>query len=128
MESELKNDFNDYIVFLTNKKLVPIEMPAYMLADTNLKFLIRGFSSKIGGNYAIVSTYKLKKEARDSDHYELLLIKTIRHEIGHLLGLHHCFDDSCLMKSGYESEIFLSTDYYLCHNCRNMIEAQFIKN
>lgn len=114
-------DINDYIVFITNKKLVPIEMPAYMLADTNLKFLIRGFSSKIGGNYAIISTYKLKNEARDADHYELLLIKTIRHEIGHLLGLHHCENDTCLMKSGYDSKIFQDTDYYLCKECRNML-------
>ncbi|MCG8309779.1 MAG: matrixin family metalloprotease [Cytophagales bacterium] len=111
-------------IFITDKKLSIIELPINKDASYDLKYLIRGLTSSISGNFGIVSTYKLKMESVDNVHFQNLLVKTMRHEIGHLLGLHHCRNDNCLMKSGYDPLIFQNIDYYLCNKCRTMLVSR----
>lgn len=124
-----KNTITDSIkfIFITDKKLSILELPKNEFFD-ELKYLIRGLTSSIPGEFGIISTYKLKKESTDNLHFQNLLVKTMRHEVGHLLGLHHCRNDSCLMKSAYDPVIFQNIDYYLCDKCVNILDPQFISD
>jgi predicted Zn-dependent protease len=112
------------IIFITDSKLAPRLIPECKNTADSLKFLIRGFTSRIPGSYGIVSTYMLRKESTNNQHYKNLLIKTTRHEFGHLLGLHHCRNDNCLMTSGYDPIVFQNIDYFLCDTCRNILATQ----
>ena len=117
----------DKIIFITSKRLSPVEIPLSFYSSNNLKYLIRGLASGISGSYGIVSTYKLRKETTGYLHFQQLLIKTVRHEFAHLLGLGHCRDENCLMKSGYDPIIFQNIDYKLCEKCQNLLDSRFVK-
>jgi len=106
-------------LIITNKKLSPVKMSDNLDTALELRYLVRGFSSKIGGRYAIISTFKLSLEAQNSDEFIQLFVKTVRHELGHLLGLPHCSDEDCVMKSGYDGELFKKMNYYLCDSCKH---------
>ena len=121
LEENFKVKDSKKIIFLTNKKLSPSKMPPITGSMNELQYLIRGLASKIPGNYGIVSTYKLRKEADNNLHFKHLLVKTTRHEFAHLLGLHHCSNKKCLMKSGYDPVIFQSIDYKLCEKCQELL-------
>lgn len=68
-------------------------------------------------NTALVSTFRLAGEKKqDRIHKEIV------HEIGHMLGLKHCSDTTCVM---YFSNTIEDTDRKmnkLCNECRSKIE------
>jgi len=60
------------------------------------------------GRVAVISTYRLKSDdADDPDLFESRIVKEAVHEIGHMLGLKHCSNSSCVM---YFSERIADTD------------------
>ncbi|MFQ6050127.1 MAG: archaemetzincin family Zn-dependent metalloprotease [Candidatus Hydrothermarchaeota archaeon] len=77
--------------------------------------------AKIHGNACIVSLHRLRPEFYGSivsgEVLKKRLKKEIIHELGHVLGLTHCFDKSCVMSF---SNSIKDVDYKreeLCHNC-----------
>jgi archaemetzincin len=78
---------------------------------------IFGLANTLRG-IAIVSSYRLTGPKMHER-----LAKEVIHEMGHLLGLNHCRDSSCVM---YFSNTLDDTDKKeksLCGKCRNRIEA-----
>jgi len=57
------------------------------------------------GRVAVVSTYRLRTD--DPNLFEARVVKEAVHEIGHMLGLEHCSNTSCVM---YFSEGLADTD------------------
>ncbi len=77
--------------------------------------------AKLGGNTAIVSSYRLKNEfyglpKNDSLLYQRLL-KEFFHELGHLYGLKHCLNYNCVMNSSSNNEELDLKSYEYCDNC-----------
>ena len=50
------------------------------------------------GQAAVVSTFRLKKKARDAAHVQRRLNNTALHEVGHTFGLDHCTEALCPMQ------------------------------
>lgn len=79
----------------------------------------------LGGNTAMVSTYRLKNE-----HYglksdgNLLVERTIKeviHELGHIRGLIHCHTPSCVMQASTYVEDIDQKELHFCIECRKKI-------
>ena len=58
---------------------------------------------ELGGAAAVVSSFRLKRSARDRDHLIKRLATTAVHEAGHVLGLPHCPEPGCLMQDAQGS-------------------------
>jgi len=97
-----------------DKHLVIVDVDIYTprfnfifgLADTNR-------------NVAIVSIHRLSKNGS----LEERLAKEVVHELGHILGLNHCPNQTCVM---YFSNTIADTDrkgVNLCEDCRRKIEG-----
>jgi archaemetzincin len=77
--------------------------------------------AKQGGRFALVSTYRIKRNADGSAAPESTVLeraaKVALHELGHLFDLHHCMDKGCLMHfSGGLCELD-ETPLYFCRYC-----------
>jgi archaemetzincin len=79
----------------------------------------------LNGDTGIASLYRLRNE-----HYGLeknnsirneRLRKVIIHEIGHMYGLIHCHNPTCVMLSSTYVEDIDQKSIHLCFKCRNMI-------
>ena len=70
----------------------------------NNKHYLRGYAF-LGGNVAIIRGVKS------------FLKETIIHEIGHLFGLNHCDDKTCIM--GVDNDAYDSGDF--CNKCKNQL-------
>jgi len=79
--------------------------------------------ARLLGRVSVISTYRLKPLL--SDDYILFqerVVKEAVHEIGHMLGMRHCTDHSCVM---YFSESIIDTDRKsseFCRNCRSELK------
>lgn len=85
----------------------------------NLNFIFG--LAEIKGKRALISTYRLDPtfygESFDKDLYYLRIIKEALHEIGHVLGLPHCENKTCVMSfSNSIFEVDRKSSFY-CENC-----------
>lgn len=51
----------------------------------------------IGGDSAIISTYRLRRDDPSDDLYRFRVVTSAVHEVGHMLGLDHCTEPRCVM-------------------------------
>lgn len=58
---------------------------------------ILGLASE-GGRSGVVSSFRMRRRARDAEHAEWRMTTTAVHEVGHVLGLPHCAEARCLMR------------------------------
>ena len=71
--------------------------------------------SQLGGRVAVISFYRLTTAGR---HLTLeRLSKLSLHEVGHVLGLGHCWEHSCLMRSIRNIEQLDKLDMRFCDAC-----------
>jgi archaemetzincin len=68
--------------------------------------------ARLPGRVGVVSTYRLKIHGKI---LEERVLKEAVHEIGHMMGLKHCLNDSCVM---YFSESLSDTDRKMAEFCK----------
>lgn len=77
--------------------------------------------AKQGGRCALVSVHRLKKNSDGSTAPLSVQLeraaKVALHEFGHLLDLHHCMDERCLMHFSGDLEDLDKTPLYFCRYC-----------
>jgi archaemetzincin len=81
--------------------------------------------ARMPGNVGVISTWRLKPQSKHQvDLFSDRVIKEAVHEIGHMIGLKHCPDASCVM---HFSERLADTDLKspnLCNNCQTQLMVQ----
>jgi archaemetzincin len=105
-----------------------------VLGMTSLDLFVPGMNFVFGearcpGKAGVVSTFRLRQFAEPSDEDRLVsrIRKEAVHEIGHMFGLQHCSDRSCVM---YFSTTLTDTDMKsedYCSSCHARFEAMTVK-
>jgi archaemetzincin len=72
--------------------------------------------SQLGGRVALVSFFRLTAQGPEQTLERLA--KVSLHEMGHVLGLGHCFAPMCLMRSPRNLEMIDETRPEFCNACR----------
>jgi archaemetzincin len=77
----------------------------------------------LGGPAAVVSSFRMRRRARDPEQALFRMTTTAVHETGHALGLPHCTESRCLMR---DAEGTMDTvdrgDGELGPSCRSLLE------
>lgn len=77
---------------------------------------------RVGGNVCVVSSNRLSEKVSKAKYYTRLT-RIACHEIGHVLGLHHCPSKDCLMNDANESIGTIDNSKgELCVDCKKEIE------
>jgi archaemetzincin len=96
------------------------EVDLYPKPEWSFVFGLASYRDKI----AVSSMYRMQKEADFSLALERLL-KICSHEIGHMFGLHHCIEASCVMNG---TNSMIETDSHsirLCSLCQRKLNSGF---
>ncbi|UKN02048.1 hypothetical protein K6119_00780 [Paracrocinitomix mangrovi] len=120
--SERVPDTVDMLVGLTNRDISitkykdisgrEIKEPEWMYKD----FGIFGLG-RIKGNACVVSSNRLHKDVSDKTFFKRLT-RISCHEVGHVLGLHHCPEQNCLMNDANETiKTIDNSTGELCKDC-----------
>jgi archaemetzincin len=79
----------------------------------------------LGGRSGIVSVFRLNNERYGMEADDKLLMerssKEVIHELGHMLGLIHCYDTDCVMHSGSYVEDIDQKSGSFCDECRSKL-------
>ncbi|HAQ64781.1 MAG TPA: hypothetical protein DCR43_02845 [Bacteroidales bacterium] len=83
--------------------------------------------AQLSGRYAIASAYRLKNERYGMKSDDVLLqerfIKEVIHELGHTMGLVHCYNPVCVMRSGTYLEDIDQKGSTRCYACRKITQV-----
>lgn len=78
--------------------------------------------SQLGGKAALVSLHRLS--AKDPETTYQRITKISLHEVGHLLGIRHCWKSTCLMKHSGDLDPLDSLSMYFCSACEYEIKRR----
>ncbi|HEX7598720.1 MAG TPA: matrixin family metalloprotease [Polyangia bacterium] len=73
---------------------------------------------ELPGKASVISSFRCKKKARNTQHAIVRLAKVAVHEIGHTLGLPHCPTHSCLMEDAFGKVSTVDGERDFCARCR----------
>lgn len=80
----------------------------------------------LGGRTGIASLYRFSNERYGMIEDNRFLLdrfrKEVIHEIGHMFGLIHCYNPTCVMRSSTYVEDIDQKNEQLCHKCRKELE------
>ena len=83
--------------------------------------------AKLGGDSGVASLYRLRNEHYGIKKNDKLLAerfrKVIVHECGHMFGLIHCHNPSCIMRSSTYVEDIDQKSLSLCSQCKSKIDS-----
>lgn len=119
-----KKQFFSKAILKELKTLYPDEI-AFVITLTDLSIYNNSsdyVTSEIYKNIAIISTFNIKSDEKNSPYFQGLLKETCR-QTGYLLGLSNCFTEECLMfyKPGITLEQINSI---LCCNCEQKVKIK----
>lgn len=81
--------------------------------------------ARLPGRVGLISTHRLRPSSDNAvDLFGERVLKEATHEIGHMVGLEHCSNTSCVM---YFSNTLTDTDYKgadLCGQCQSQLRVQ----
>lgn len=90
-----------------------IKEPAWQYRD----FGIFGLG-RVGGDACVVSSHRLWAKGASAKSFYQRLTRISCHEVGHVLGLHHCPESNCLMNDANESITTIdNSNGVLCEKC-----------
>jgi archaemetzincin len=79
----------------------------------------------LGGRSCVISTFRLRRRARDEDHLTFRVSTTAVHEVGHTLGLEHCVEARCIMRDAEGSIATVDTsDGRIHEECRAELDRE----
>jgi archaemetzincin len=103
---------NNFIVGLTEADIATKK-------GHNINYGIMGLGFQ-PGNACVVSGYRLRNSARNTQQYRLRLFKVAAHELGHNFGLPHCSNEHCIMADA-EGKMKLEQEQGLCDSCNLLL-------
>ncbi|MGB9605703.1 MAG: hypothetical protein ACPL88_07485, partial [Bryobacteraceae bacterium] len=85
--------------------------------------------AELGGRAAVFSIYRLREEfyGLPPEPTRLLerALRELLHELGHLAGLVHCHDATCVMRPSHSVEQIDARDADYCAACWRLLEARW---
>jgi archaemetzincin len=78
---------------------------------------------ELPGRSCVISSFRVKRRARDPLVPRERLAKVAVHEIGHTLGLDHCPTTGCLMEDAEGQVTTSDREWDLCPRCRAKVSA-----
>ncbi len=123
-------EFLDSISTSEQQKIIAItDIPFKFYANDSSEATIRGISN---GNSTMISNVQIIRDATKYDvNYEYLLVKVVKHELGHMLGLMeltgkfgHCPDTSCIMTSSFPTPDNFVKSKYFCDSCISILNRE----
>lgn len=78
----------------------------------------------LGGRSAVISTFRLRPNARDDAHFRFRVVTTAVHEVGHTLGLDHCIEPTCLMRDADGGIEAVDTSTGMAAECRAQLDRE----
>lgn len=78
---------------------------------------------ELGGRSCVVSTFRLRRRARDDAHRTLRVVTTAVHEVGHTLGLDHCTEPACIMRDAHGSIATVDSSTGVMPECRAELDV-----
>ena len=122
-----RNQYHSTRIIALLEKQIPFTQMDRLLGITDFDIYVPGMNfvfgeARLPGRVGVISTYRLKaKGSGKGTLYPERVLKEAVHELGHMLGLNHCEDDSCVM---HFSESLKDTDNKgsaLCEDCRRTL-------
>lgn len=114
---EMRPDTLERIMALTTKD---ISTTKGEYADWGIMGLAR-----LPGRTAVVSTFRIKRGAKDRAHFVERYARVVKHEFGHSLGLPHCPSRDCFMRDAEGKVSTLDEESgKLCLSCRQMVALE----
>jgi len=123
-------EFLDNFSTSEQEKIIAItDIPFKLYANDSSEATIRGISNMTS---TIISNAQIIRDATKYDvNYEYLLVKVVKHELGHMLGLMeltgkfgHCPDTLCIMTSSFPTPDNFINSKYFCNNCAGILNSK----
>jgi len=123
-----RHQYDSKIILENLAKTVKAPTPAdKLLAILSVDLYTGGLNFIFGqaqyhGQFAVVSTYRLKPEFYGGEDGALLLRRLEKeavHELGHTFGLSHCANPTCVMSFSNSIRMVDRKDAVFCQSCRS---------
>ena len=126
----LRNQYHSTRILIFLEQKIQNLQVNRLLGVTHFDLFVPGLNfvfgeARLPGRVGVISTYRLKASSRgEAGLFVERVVKEAIHEIGHMVGLEHCSDTSCVM---YFSNTLADTDYKgpdFCGKCRSQVRMQ----
>jgi archaemetzincin len=129
--NERRRQYSSSLILQRIRSFIEVEKQEKVLAIADVDLYVERLNfvfgeAELGGQFAIISLARLRQSFFGLPENEVLFLKRTEkeavHELGHVYGLQHCPDPSCVM---YFSNSLMDTDRKrasFCARCRQILE------